>query len=464
MGTPVEVPEPNIVRRFMVPDSNMFRLRDPKIFLMLWSLALTSCQSELGSLKLDWKKRTLSNGLRIVVVEDRTVPLVSYQTWVGVGSANETEGKTGLAHFFEHLMFKGTLKNPGRKFFEKLEMQGAEVNASTSRDTTTYYENFSPHLLDTVIELESDRFQNLWIDEQRMLIEKAVVLEERKLRVDSQPTAKMQEALWSTVFRVHPYSHPVSGWPEDVMKLTLDDLKEFFTRYYTPSNTVIVVVGDIDAEVVFKKIELAYKDWKSEAPIKQEPLEAESVQEGERRWNLTDGVTSEQVLIGYPITSADQDDSFALDLLSGILFSGLSSRAHQKLVEKESIALSVNGSSYTPKYPGLFSAHIVMKKGVAATQAEKSIEELLVEFKKELVTSEELERVRKQFLVSTLDGVRTPYGLGQWIGTVMILFNDPNRLISDFKKYAKVTPQDIKRVANHYFDSNRRSVITLSPK
>lgn len=454
MGTPVEVPEPSIVRRFMVRT----------LALILLSFIISGCQSELGTLKIDWKKHKLSNGLRVILVEDHSVPLISYQTWVGVGSVNEVEGKTGLAHFFEHLMFKGTSKNPGKKFFEKLETQGAEVNASTSRDTTTFYENFPPHLLDTVIELESDRFQNLLIDEERMLVEKAVVLEERKLRVESQPSSRMQEALWSTVFRVHPYSHPVSGWPDDVLKLKTEDLKEFFNQYYTPKNTVIVVVGDFDSRSLIKKIEQSYGKWTSDSHPKTTDIELEPEQTGERRWTLTDGVTSEQIVIGYPISSADQQDSFVLDLLSGILFSGESSRAHQKCVEKEQLALSVSGSAYTPKYPGLFSAHVVMKPGVSSSKAEACIETLLSEFKKELVTSKELDRVRKQFLVSTLDGVRTPYGLGQWIGTVTILFNDPGRFISDYQKYETITPEDIKKVANKYFDSNHRSVITLTPR
>ncbi|MCM0607039.1 MAG: insulinase family protein [Xanthomonadaceae bacterium] len=432
--------------------------------LILLSFISAGCQSELGTLKINWKRHTLSNGLRVVLVEDHSVPLISYQTWVGVGSVNEEEGKTGLAHFFEHLMFKGTEKYPGRKFFEKLEMQGAEVNASTSRDTTTFYENFSPHLLDTVIDLESDRFQNLLIDEERMQVEKAVVLEERKLRVESQPASRMQEALWSTVFRQHPYSHPVSGWPEDIIKFKTEDLKKFFAQYYTPKNVVIVVVGDLDSAVVIKKIEQGYGSWQDRSERKPLEIEFEPEQTGERRWTLTDGVTSEQLVMGYPISSADQKDSFVLDLLSGILFSGESSRAHQKCVEKEQLALSVSGSAYTPKYPGLFSSHVVMKPGISISKAEACIETLLLDFKKELVTQGELNRVRKQFLVSTLDGVKTPYGLGQWIGTVTVMFDDPGRFISDYQKYETITPEDIKRVAIKYFDSNQRSVITLTPR
>ena len=437
--------------------------RNISMILLTCACFLMGCKEELGTLKVNWKKHTLSNGLRIVVVEDHSVPLISYQTWVGVGSVNEQEGKTGLAHFFEHLMFKGTAANPGKTFFEKLEMKGAEVNASTSRDTTTFYENFPPDLLDTVIELESDRFQNLLIDEPRMQIEKAVVLEERKLRVDSQPTAKMQEALWSTVYRYHPYSHPVSGWPQDVIRLSVDDLQNFFESYYQPKNVVIVVVGDVKADSLIQKIGQAYGGWKAKLPIPKAEIEPEPAQFGERRWSLTDGVSAEQLIVGYPISTADQEDSFVLDLLSGILFSGMSSRAHQQLVEKEGIALSVSGSAYTPKYPGIFSAHVILKQGVSTDRAEQSLEKLIEGFKKELVSQSELDRIRKQFLVSTLDGVRTPYGLGQWIGTVTILFDDPNRFISDYLKYQKIKPEDIKRVAIKYFDANARSVITLSP-
>lgn len=463
MGTPVDVPDPKMVSLFMRLEHNMIKRRFFLIFLSLSTLLNAGCRSEFEGIQVKWEDKKLSNGLRIILVEDHTVPLISYQTWVSVGSVHEVDGKTGLAHFFEHLMFKGTEKNPGRKFFELLENQGAEVNAATSRDTTHFYENFSPALLDKVIEMEADRFQNLVINEERMNTEKMVVLEERRLRIDSDPSAKMQEALWTTVFKLHPYQHPVSGWPDDVMRFTVEDLQNFFHTYYIPSRTSLIIVGDFKSSDVFEKLKKAYGSWKPGVKPKIK-LDSEPEQTGERRWTLNEHVASEQVLIGFPVSAAHEDDSFALDLMSGILFSGVSSRAHQKIVEKEQTALSVSGSAYTPLYPGLFSIHAVMKSGISAQKVETSIEALIDEVKKNSVTQAELDRVRKQLLVGFLDGIRTPYGLGQWIGTVTSIFGDPRRFIKDFQKYGKITPSDIQRVTKKYFEPNKRSVVTLLPK
>jgi predicted Zn-dependent peptidase len=429
-------------------------------------VGVSSCTSkaakELG-IKLDLQEHSLSNGLKIVLVPDHTVPVVSYQTWVRVGSVDEMPGSTGLSHLFEHLMFKGTPKYGPKQFFEQLEAKGAEVNAFTTRDYTVFYENMTPALLEKAIDMEADRLQHLSVTDEMLNLEKQVVLEERRLRTDNQPAGKLQEALWMLAFKRHSYQWPVIGYPEDIVSVSLERVREFFEKHYHASNATVVVVGDFDPARTLGLIRKAYgelpKRTRPKRDIRDEPEQRE-----ERRLNLYDPIASERFAQAYHVTSADQDDSFALDVLANILFEGTSSRAYQKLVEEKDVAIGINGSAYTPTYPGLFIISGTMKGSVPASEAEQLLDQLIREAQDMGVTEDEVKVAVKQLTVQLVDSVRTPYGLGQLIGTVQTVFGDPYRFAEDVAKYTRVKPSDVKRVANQYLIPNNRSVVTLLPE
>src|SRR5262249_37098834 len=205
------------------------------IIFVLLSLLLLGCEGKVANplgINLTLRQEKLSNGLTVILVEDHTVPIVSYQTWYRVGSVDETPGNTGISHLFEHLMFKGTPKYGPKQFFLQLEAKGAEVNAFTTRDYTVYYENFVPDLLEKVIDMESDRMANLDINEEVLGSERLVVLEERRLRTDNAPEGKMQEALWSLAYKIHPYQWPVIGYPQDLLSITVPRLVSYFKSHY----------------------------------------------------------------------------------------------------------------------------------------------------------------------------------------------------------------------------------------
>ncbi len=416
---------------------------------------------ELG-LHFDLKQRTLSNGLQILVVEDHTVPLVSYQTWVNAGSVDERFGLTGIAHLFEHLMFKGSTRFGPRAFFNELEAKGAQVNAFTTRDYTVFHETFIPELLPKVIELEADRLSGLLLDDEILFTERHVVFEERKLRSENSPEGRMQEALWELSYRVHPYRAPVIGYEEDLGRIRADDLRTFFSQYYQPQNVSIVVVGDVKAREVFSAISEAYgsipKAVRPERKVPKEPVQTE-----ERRKILKDQVNSERISIAYPSTSALEMDTYALDLLSQILFSGSGSRANQRLVEEKKIVESVSGVNYTPLYPGLFMIHATMRGGRKTDEFEREIEKLIREVQEKGVTEEELSRAKRQILVQTVDSLRTAHGVANLIGTVKVVFDDPLRFKTDLKFYDEVKAEDIRKVAQAYLLPNRRNIIQLVP-
>lgn len=441
------------MKRFLTP-----------VLALAMTCFLVSCQETTDSLgiKINLDKRVLSNGMTVILVEDHTVPLVSYQTWYRVGSVDEKPGMTGISHLFEHLMFKGTPKYGPRVLFQKLEARGADVNAYATRDYSVFYESFAPNLLEQVIDIESDRMANLTLDAEGLNGEKMIVFEERRLRAESSPDGKIQEALWQLAYHRHPYQWPVMGYPGDLLILNIDMIKDFFKSYYQPANAALVVVGDMNANATFELIKKYYASLPAQPrPVRDIPVEPEQTEE--RRLILRDSVASERFVQAYHVTSADNDDSYALDVLANILFEGGTSRAARRLVEEKNIALSVSGSAFTPTYPGLFIVSVTMKGKVPSSQAEAELDQVIQEIQSRPVSEEEISAAVKQLTVQMMDSIRTPHGLGQLIGTVQTVFGDPKRFADDLSKYLKVKVVDVQRVAQKYLNPNNRSIVTLMP-
>lgn len=424
-----------------------------------------ACRTEVNSLgvKVSLEDHRLSNGLRVVLVEDHTVPTVSYQSWFKVGSRDEKLGLTGLAHLFEHLMFKGTDRHGPKAFFELLESRGAEVNAFTTRDYTTYYVNTVPALLDQIIELESDRMTGLKLDDATLGSEKLVVLEERRLRIDNQPAGLMQEAIWALAFRRHAYHWPVIGIPEDVLAATPAQIRDFYRRFYHPGNATLVVVGDFKASELLSKIKKAYGEIPRGPKIEREKM-TEFEQNEERRLNLYDRVAMEKFAHAYPIPSAHEEDAYALDILASILFAGTQSRAHRDLVEERKIVSDIAGVAYTPDEPGLFLISASVRSGYTAVEAEEKLNLLIREVQENGVTQEEIEKAVRQLTLQAIENLKTHSGIANLIGTVVTILDKPERYAEDLEKYMRVTREDVQRVAEKYLQPNHRSVVVMYPE
>lgn len=424
--------------------------------------AFESPELEKLGLRFPLVERHLSNGLKILIVEDHTVPVVAFQSWVNVGSVDEKFGLSGIAHLFEHLMFKDSEKYGQRAFFNRLEAKGAEVNAFTTRDYTVFHETMVPSLLPTAIELEADRLANLKIDAETLFTERHVIFEERRLRTENTPEGRMQEAVWSLVFKAHPYRAPVIGYPEDLNRMEILDLQSFFSQYYQPGNVTLVIVGDVVVNDVISLLEKSYGAIPGkERPLRKIALEPEQTET--RRVELKDQVASEKVTLAYPSTSASENDTYALDVLSNVLFSGNSGRAYRRIIEEKEIALSLGGVNYTPLFPGLFMVSATMKSGHSAKEFEREIEQLLSEIQATGVTDKEIRAAVRQLTVQTVDSVRTAQGLANLIGTVDSIFNDPMRFKEDLVKYSRVTNADVIRVARLYLTPKKKNVVTLVP-
>lgn len=424
--------------------------------------ALGDSSSSSFEIQIKPQHFVLSNGLTIILVEDPKVPIVSYQTWFHVGSADEAPGLTGMTHLFEHLMFKGTPKYGPKQFFQILESQGATLNAFTTRDYSVFYEEFSPSLLEKVIDLESDRMSHLVIDDQALNNERMIVFEERRLKQESQPEAKVQDVLWQLAYRRHPYQWPIMGNPMDILSMTSAHLNDFYKKYFQPGNASLIIVGNFNSQKILQLLKKYYGPIPGKPKPKQVIAE-EFPQTEERRFIIREAVSAERFAQGFHISSALQDDSYALDVLANILFEGSSARVRHQLVEKLGLVSTISGSAYTPAHPGMFIISGTMKPGVAYAKAEGPLWQSITAIQEQGVRPEEVQTAIKQLSVQVLDGIRTPHGLGQLLGTVQTIFKDPSRFFQDLEKYRQITPADVQRVAKKYLDPNNRTVITVMP-
>ena len=416
---------------------------------------------ELG-VHFQWEDHTLPNGLRVILVRDPTAPVIAYQTWFKVGSVDEKPGLTGLAHLFEHLMFKGTPKYGANSFLTQLEARGAEVNAYTTRDYTVYHETFTPELLEKVIDMESDRMSNLVLSPEIVTTEKQVVLEERRLRVENSPGGKMQEALWALSYQTHPYRFPTIGIPDDVINVPLEQVIAFYRQHYQPGNATIIAVGNFDPAEMLRLITTHYGPIAGRArPARSIPDEPEA--KGEKRLVIRDNVASPSLVWSFRSSAASNEDTYALDVLSTILFDGTSSRAYQRLEEELDWVLGISGMNFTPTFPGIFSVSATMKGNLPPEMAEKELERMVRAVQAEGVTEKELERARRILTVQLVQSLRSTTGLANLLGTVTLILGDPARFQDDLSKYAKVTADQVQAVARKYLVPNSRTVVTLLP-
>ena len=296
-----------------------------RIFALSFSLLLfcgfQKPEPSLLGIQLNYEKKKLSNGLTVLLVEDHTSPLISYQTFYKVGSVDESQGMSGISHLFEHLMFKGTPRYGPRRFFEEFESKGSEVNAFTTRDYTVFYETFTSNLLEKAVELESDRMANLNLTEEVLENVKRVAFEERRLKLDLVPDNKIQEAIWQLAFRYHPYQRPVMGYPLEVLQITLSQLKDYFKSYYQPANAVVVLVGDFKTDEAFQLLKKSYEKIPS-SPRPKRVVSVEPPQGEEHRLILRDQVSSEKLVVAYHSCAGDDPDVYALDIAVQYPFSG----------------------------------------------------------------------------------------------------------------------------------------------
>ncbi|MBI3988753.1 MAG: insulinase family protein [candidate division NC10 bacterium] len=407
-------------------------------------------------------EKTLSNGLKVLLLEEPKAPVVTVQIWYKVGSRNEVAGRTGLSHLLEHMMFKGTERYGPKQFSRIVQRNGGQDNAFTSSDYTAYFENFAAEKVELGLELEADRMQNLLLDPKEALSERDVVREERRLRTEDDPVSALGEEVEAVAFKAHPYAQPVVGWDSDLEGLTREDLLEYYKTYYVPNNAVLVVVGDFKKEEVLPKIEASFGG----IPPGSEPPAVrakEPPQQGERRLFLKKEAELPFLYITYHVPNLTHPDSYALDVLEMILSAGRSSRIYRSLVYEKQIALFAGGEYLrVSKDPNLFYFYASVMPGKSIEEVEKALYEEIERLKREPVSDRELEKAKNQVEASFLMGQDSIFALAMALGRheVMGDWRFWEKYLPGIRKVAK---EDLMRVAKTYLVEDNRTVGILIP-
>lgn len=427
-----------------------------KTFLIILILSLPF------SLHAEVKEYLLDNGLKVLISEDHKVPLATFQIWYRVGSRDEVSGKTGLSHFLEHMMFKGTPKYGPKVFSKIIQRNGGIDNAMTTKDYTMYFQTLSSDRIGISIDLESDRMTNLIMDPKETLSEKNVVMEERRMRYEDDPQNALYEMLSATALMTHPYRRPVIGWMSDISDLSRDNLYNHYKKYYTPDNAFIVIVGDVSAEETIKKIRSVFGAIGKGNP--QRPLVTkETEQRGEKRLYLKKEAEVPYIMAGYHTPAFPHEDSFALEVLSAVLSGGKSSRFYKSLVYEKKLALEAE-SDYSGMYidPFLFSLWATVAPGKKIPEVENALYAEIEGIKSSPPLEREVQKAKNQIEASFIFGQDSLYMQAMKIGRFEVL-GDWKLMDKYLDGIRKVKPEDVQRVARKYLTEDNRTVGILMP-
>ena len=406
---------------------------------------------------------TLSNGLELLLLRDDSAPVVAYQTWFGVGSRHERAGGTGIAHLFEHLMFKGTATVPGREFDRRLERAGVSTNAATWLDWTCYTQDLPRDKLDLVASLEADRMTNLVLTPEQVEPEREVVRNERLLRVDNDPEGLLYERLYADLFPGHPYGHPTIGWMPDIEAITLEQCVDFYRRYYAPDNATLVVIGDVQPTEVLDIL----RDRYAALPAQGRPPEAGTPPvplRGEVREELALHVTNEKVVVAWHLPRAASADIPAVRYLSDILFGSDSARLHRLLVEDRELATSVDAWSGAFKLGGVLEVQIDLHPGTDVDEVLAALDDEIHRIAAEPPSDREMQRTRNRQLMSRTRadipvGARA-HRLGHFHTTV----GDYRALFELREASNHVEAEDVRRAAEVWLAPRDRRILIARPR
>ncbi len=405
----------------------------------------------------------LDNGLTVLLLEDRSAPVVTYHTWFRVGSRHEKRGKTGLAHLFEHLMFNETEGLKAGTFDRKLEETGAETNAATWVDWTYYHESLPADRLKLVIELEAERMARLVLREPQVKSEKEVVMNERRYRVDDDVEGSANELLYKTAFQSHSYGWPTIGWMQDIQGFTPEDCVAFYRTFYAPNNATIVVVGDVRERDVLLAIRDAYGKIPAQV-IPPEDIEPEPPQQGPRELEVKKPTATEKLLLAFKGPALGDFDHAPMTVLSEVLFGGRAARLYRSLVVDQELATDVRGWVSTFRDPGLFECWVTARGEHTTHEVEAVMQEAFARMRAEVVSEDELARAKARLELGLLQQLETIPGKAEQIGFFETVLGDPTHAFHRLGAFRRTTAADVRRVARRYLVERARTIVRVLPE
>jgi zinc protease len=415
--------------------------------------------------KLPYELHKLDNGLTVILSQDHSTPIVHLQVWYHVGSKDEPKGRTGFAHLFEHLMFKGSKNVAPEQHTSMIAAVGGRANAYTTEDVTVFWQTVPAQYLPLVLWLEADRMATLRIDEETFRQEREVVKEERRMRVENQPYGRLSEIIYDKAFDVHPYKHPVIGSMEDLEAASVQDVRDFYETYYVPENATITVVGDFDREVALKLVQQYFGPVpKAARPIVRN-IPEEPKKTAERRFTVEEEWPLPAVVVAHHITYDGHPDAYPLHIASKILSDGQSSRIFRKLVYDERLALAAFGGGNIIEHPNLFYAVAIVQPGRQPAEVADALIATLERLKNEPVSERELQRAKNQFARDYIIGRESIQQKASHLAHAVVLHGgDITTADGEFDIFTNITVEDVQRVARTYFTPESRMVLTVLPR
>jgi zinc protease len=403
---------------------------------------------------------TLSNGLEVVVIPDHRTPVVTHMIWYKVGAADETPGKSGLAHFLEHLMFKGTAKNPEGRFSQILATIGGQENAFTTSDYTAFFQRIAKEYLPTVMEFEADRMTGLVLTDANVLPERDVVLEEFNMRVANSPEARIGEQVSAALYLNHPYGRPVIGWHHEIEQLTREDALAFYQRFYTPNNAVVVIAGDVTAEDVKPLAEKTYGAVKPRAEIGPRMRPQEPTPVAVRQLTMADPrVTQPSLQRSYLVpssTTAAAGEAEALDVLAQVLGAGETSRMYRALVVDQNLATSAGGwyqgTALDETRFGVFASPL---PGVSFATIEAAMDVVIAKIAENGITADELQRAKTRLIADVVYAEDNQATMARWYGAALTSGGTVAKVEAWSGKVHAVTADAVRDAARKWLDKQR---------
>ena len=411
----------------------------------------------------------LSNGLKLIVREDHRAPTVAHMVWYRAGSMDEVNGKTGVAHVLEHMMFKGTKKVKSGEFSRLVAAVGGRENAFTSRDYTAYFQQVEKSRLDEVIQLEADRMSNLNFDDAEFLKEIQVVMEERRLRTEDNPSSLLNESLMATAYMSSPYRHPVIGWMNDLQNMKAIDARDWYRSWYAPNNATVVISGDVDPKQVLKTVEKYYGAVDAhELPVRKPQIEPP--QKGVKQVQVKAPADSAQLTMAWKVPKLepgklDDVEPYALELLTAVLDGYDNARLNRTLVKQEKVVNDVGvGYDMISRGPELFLISTTMAKGKTVAQAQGSIRKALEELKQKGILESELKRIKVRILSDQIYKRDSIFGQAMEIGSTEMAGFSWKDIDYMLEKMQTITPEQVQAVAKKYLVDEGLTIAILDPQ
>ena len=430
------------------------------LLVSLFLMTVTLAKSQT----IQFEKYTLPNGLKIILHEDHSAPVVAVTALYHVGSKNEDTARTGFAHFFEHLLFEGSENIKRGEFDKYITNAGGALNANTSQDRTFYYELLPSNQVDLGLWLESERMMHAKIEQIGVNTQREVVKEEKRQRMDNRPYGSFLTEMLKRAYKLHPYQWSPIGSMDHLNAAKLEEFIQFYKTYYVPNNCVLSIAGDINIPELKKKIEAYFGPIaKGSLPINR-PSIKEPPLGGEVRDKIYDNIQLPAIFHAYRAPKQGGEEYYAFNVLSTILSGGASSRMNKTLVDNKQLAVAAQSVPFFNEDDGLFIALTIANMGVKVETLEASMDSVVNELKLGLVGEREFQKVKNQITTDLVDSKATMAGIAESLANNEVYFGDANLINTELEKYNKVTREDVLKVAKKYLNKDSRVVLHYLPK